>query len=219
MNLLYKTALVVVVIIALVISFYLTVNYNSSKAPITKSEAEALIINDFQQHSPSINISIINISSSSVHPGSWSVIARTISGEHTACPSVVTQQFDYPATGFLNTTTTYSNYSNGVCMVYGGIESKNGMANNLIGLPAIAIATPYNESFKPLINYINTYRYESIYAIANYFNTYNYTNGNANTIYNSIWLVNYTSSNANYSYIILLNQSGNILNNYTLLHG
>ncbi|MCL5423554.1 MAG: hypothetical protein M1385_00535 [Candidatus Marsarchaeota archaeon] len=221
MNLLSKTTLVVVIIIALVVSFYLTVNYNSSNTPITKSEAKALIINDFQQHSPNINVSIINISSSSIHPGSWAIIARTISGEHSACPSVVTQQFDYPATGFLNTTTTYSNYSNGRCMVYGGVENKAGIIDNIIGLPAIAIATPYNESFQPLVNYINKNNYDSIYAIANFFSMYNMTansiTSNAiNKTYYNIWLVNYSSSNANYSYVILLNQSGYILDNYTL---
>lgn len=215
MNLLSRTVLIVVVIIVLLCSFYLTINYNATNTHITQAQAKSLIITDLKQHAPLANISILSITNSSTHPGSWSILARTISAKDSACPSVVEQQFDYPATGFLNTTTVYSNYSNGMCMVYGEGGMQNAALNNVIGLPAIAIATPYNLSYAPLVNYINTYKYNNILAHAYFYNQYNITHPIAMGMFNDVWYINYTSPLANSSYIIILNQSGNILTGYT----
>ncbi len=213
MELLLKVAIAVVIVVLIIGVFFLIENLFKAAAPgFTVAQAEALVLSDLKQHSPNAEISVLNVSDSREHSGSWSILVREINNPHSACPSVITESFDYPATGLLNTTTTYSNYSEGTCRVYVGFNSRSGLVNNIIGLSAMAIAMPYNSSFAPLVSYIDSYGYGSIYASAGFSKSLNVSN----STYSNVWQINYTSSNANYSYRIILNSTGYIISNYTM---
>ncbi|MCL4381411.1 hypothetical protein M1614_00325 [Candidatus Marsarchaeota archaeon] len=213
MELIVKTIVGVVILVIAIIAIFMSVNISHINKinNITVQQAESLIISDLKQHSPNANISILNASKSKSHPGSWDIMIRTVYNNTSVCPSVVTQQFDYPATGFLNTTTIYSNYSENLCHVYIGFSSQSGLVNNIIGLPAIAIATPYNKSFTPLVNYVNKYGYQNVSAKAKYFDVLNISNNS----FHNVWFINYTAKNSNYSYLLIINRAGEVSNNYT----
>jgi hypothetical protein len=217
MELLLKVAIVVVIIVLIIGIFFLIESfYKVSGGGLTLAQAEALVLNDLRQHAPNAEISVLNVSNSSLHSGSWSILVREIYNPSSACPSVITEMFDYPATGLLNTTIVYSNYSDGFCRVYVGFNSKSGLINNIVGLPAIAIAMPYNSSFAPLISYINEFGYSNVRAAANFLRSLNLSDMNASLAnFENVWQINYTASNANYSYYIILNKSGYVVFNYT----
>ncbi len=213
MELLLKTAIGAIIVVALVAAAFLGLSYFGVKpgAVSTETQAANIVVYDLKQHAPAANISILNVSPSIIHNGSWSILTRTIYNQDSACPSVITQQFDYPATGLLNTTIVYTNYSRGVCDVYLGLSNRGGLANNIVGLAAVAIATPYNTSLSPLVDYIDDYGYNNTHASARFLSSYNMSNS---TLY-SVWLINYTAINAAYSYYVILNRSGSIVDNYT----
>jgi hypothetical protein len=212
MELLVKISIVVAIIVLIIIGVFLISDlFNVINPGLTQAQAEALVITDLRQHTNNATeISILNVSNS-IHQGSWNILIRETYNPNSACPSVITEMFDYPATGLLNTTAVYSNYSNGMCRVYIGFNSKSGLVNNIVGLQAIAIAMPYNGSFAPLLNYINQYGYNNVYAQASFSRSLNFSNS---TLAN-VWQINYTASNTNYSYHIILNNSGIVLFNYT----
>lgn len=217
MELLFKTAIAAIIVIMVIAGAYLYISFFTQGAGgLTEAQAVSLIESDLKEHYASGDIVVLNASESLVHGGSWDITTRIVFAQVTPCPSVMTESFDYPATGLLNATEVYSNYSGGVCHVYAGGQSGT---DGIVGLPAIAIATPVNESFAPLMAFINTYGFGRIRATAEiaYFNST--AAGNATiatpTKFTSAWIVNYTAPQNNSTFHVILSTSGQVLDNYT----
>lgn len=208
MELLAKTALAVIVIVA-ILSFVYLVEYFlvAPPAPLSEAQADALIVKDLTQHSPNANVSILSSSPSSIYPGSWNIIARLVYGQNTACPTMTTESFIYPATGFLNTTALYSNYSNGTCRLYISLANASSGVSRIIGLAPLAIDVPYNDSLPGVVNMVNSYGYSNVIANAHLHSSLDVAGKNMS----DVWLVTYDAPQHNSTYVVVLNTSGDII--------
>ncbi len=208
MDLISKTAIAVIAVIAVLAMVYLVEYFLvMPPAPFTESQAEALIIKDLTQHSPDVNATILNASPSAAYPGSWNVFVRLVYGQNNACPSMSTESFIYPATGFLNTTVIYSNYSNGTCRLYISLANASRGVSRIIGLSPLAIDVPYNDSVPEVVGMIDKYGYSDVVATAHLYSTLEVAGKNVS----DVWLVSYTAPQHNSTYAVVLNQSGGII--------
>ncbi|EQD50184.1 hypothetical protein B2A_07395 [mine drainage metagenome] len=208
MELLAKTALTVIVIVAILSAVYLVEYFLvAPPAPLNQAQANSLVVRDLMQHSPGANVSILNSSPSSVYPGSWNIFVRLVYNQSTACPSMTTESFIYPATGFLNTTSIYSNYSNGTCRLYMSLANASRGVSRIIGLAPLAIDVPYNDSISGVVSLVDNYGYANVMASAHIYNSLNIAGKNMS----NVWLVTYTSPQHNTSYYVVLNTSGDII--------
>ncbi len=224
MELLFKTAIAVAVIVAVIAGFFLYYEImGQGQSVTTPQQAIALIESDIRQHTPSAQVTVLNVSNSTVHSESWDITVRIIYNQSSACPSVTTEEFDnVPTAGLLATPTTivYSQYLNGTCIV--NLNTGPALQENIIGLPSIAIALPYNRSFGPLVSFIGMNGYGNVRAYAGYISP-SAANGIAaasgsNMTFNSssqFWLVNYTSGTTGRTLHLVMGTSGNILLDYT----
>ncbi len=208
MELLAKTALTVIVIVAVLAVIYLVKYFLvAPAAPLNEAQADALVVKDLMQHSPDVNVSILNSSPSTAYPGSWDIFVRLVYGQNTACPSMTTESFIYPATGFLNTTILYSNYSNGTCRLYVSLANASRGLSRIIGLAPLAIDVPYNDSVAGVVDMVRDYGYSNVVASARLYGTLDISGKNVS----DIWLVSYASPLHNSTYVVALNTSGNII--------
>ncbi len=221
MELLFKTAIAVAVIVVIIAMLFLYWELSSRlNGALTSAQAASLIKSDILQHYPSAQVTILNVSNSSMHSGSWDILARIVYNQTTACPSVISEEFDYPATGLINQSTTYSNYANGVCIV--NLNTGMALEQNIISLPAFAMASPLNHSFAPLVSFIQINGFRNVYASADHVDpgvADNITSSQgSNMTFNStsaLWLVNYTSHSTGRTLHLIMDTSGSILFNYT----
>jgi len=220
MELLFKTAIAVIIVVAAIAAAYLLIVWSGhGSTGLTEAQAVSLIQSDLKEHYSAGDITVLNASLSQAHQGSWDIVTRIVFAQGTPCPSIMTEAFDYPATGLLNATEVYSNYSEGVCHVYAGPSSGSGLPG-IVGLPAMAIATPVNESFGPLMAFIASHGFGNVQAQAGqimYSDSMNVSAlGRSNSTpanFSPAWLVNYTSGGSTFH--VILSTSGQVLYNYT----
>lgn len=222
MELLFKTAIAVAVIVVVISAFFLYWELlGQGGGQLTSLQAASLVRSDILQHYSGAQVTILNVSNSSIHSGSWDILTRIIYNQTTPCPSVLTEDFDYPATGLINQTTIYSTYADGACVV----NLNAGQASeqyNIIGLPALAIAMPLNRSFAPLVSFIQVNGFRNIDSSAQQIEASVADNISASigstAAFNStsaLWLVNYTSHVTGRTMHLIIDASGHILLNYT----
>ena len=208
MELLVRTALAVIVIVALLAVVYLIGYFLvAPPAPLNETQADALVVKDLLQHSPDANISILRSSPSAAYPNSWSIFVRMVYNQGTACPSMTTESFIYPATGFLNTTSLYSNYSDGACRLYISLANASRGISRIIGLAPLAIDVPYNDSVPGVVNMVNSYGYSNVVADAHLEANLNIAGKNMS----NVWLVSYSAPPHNSTYVVVLDTSGDII--------
>ncbi|MEM0149929.1 MAG: hypothetical protein QXW10_03480 [Candidatus Micrarchaeaceae archaeon] len=208
MELLAKTALAVIVIVALLaVVFLIEYFLVAPPSPLNEAQADALVVKDLMQHSPNANVSILNSSPSTIYPNSWNIFVRLVYGQDTACPSMTTESFIYPATGFLNTTSIYSNYSDGTCRLYVSLANASRGVSRIIGLAPLAIDVPYNDSVPGVVNMVNSYGYSNVVADAHLEANLNIAGKNMS----GVWLVSYSVPEHNSTYVVVLNTSGDII--------
>ncbi len=214
MELFVQALIAVLVVVAVIVAAFAAFSLFGRGVPVSsinETQARTVILSDLAAHAQNADIAIINASQSAAHPGSWSITARTIYNPDSPCPAVILQSFDYPATGLLNVTEVYSNYSSGACRVYAAFNGKGGVIDNIVSIPALAVAMPYNESYAPLLSYISKYGYANIHATASRYS--NLTAGNQS--FDNVWLINYTTSDPSSAYHIVMDYSGSVLYGYT----
>ncbi|MEM0106735.1 MAG: hypothetical protein QXS03_00715 [Candidatus Micrarchaeaceae archaeon] len=176
---------------------------------ITENAAIAIVISDLKQQIPNANITIINVSKSIEHQGSWDMSILITENASRICPYVKMIKIDYPALGLANiTTAVYSAFNGNSCSV-NAEYSRSEMQDSLITLPEIAIAIPYNQSYAPLLNFIQKYGYNSITAKAVFMPAFNMSNS---TCY-SCWLLEYSTKATNATLSLLINKYGTIVGN------
>lgn len=231
MELLFKTAIAVAVIVAIIAASFLYYELTSQGRPVTTaSQAVALIESDIRQAYPSAQISVLNVSNSTVHSDSWDIVVQVTYNQSTACPSVTTEEFDnVPTAGLLYqpTITAYSQYSGGTCMVNLN-TGPTALDYNIVGLPALAIAIPLNHSYAPLVSFVRVNGFANVRASASMV-----TGTEAGAAYcaassagcapplelngstANFWLINYTSSSTGRTLSVVMDTSDRILLNFT----
>ncbi len=206
MNLFAKVTLGIVILVIVAAVAFLAVRHFSSST-ITPQQAEAFVVSDLKQQDPSVNITIVNVSPSSLEKGSWNVVVGLVYNASRACPTVLIEGYDYPAMTLLSS--IYNLYTNG-CKIY-GISSA---PSYVISLPQIAIARATNMS-TPASSYVYTFGYNNTFVKAKHFSILNSSATPFGENFTDVWLVNYTATNANYSEYVVLSSYGSSLGAYS----
>lgn len=211
MDLFVKAALIIVVLIIIAAVLFLLLRHISSSS-VTQQEAESFVVSDLKQQNPSVNISIINVSPSSLAKGSWNVVMVLVYNNSRACPTVLIEGYDYPGLTLLSN--VYDLYSSGrnvsSCMIHGVSSAPE----YIISLPQIAVARVTTTS-SYASSYVDTFGYNNTFAHASYAASLNSSSTPLRENFSNVWLVNYTATNANYSEHVILSSSGGILGSYT----
>lgn len=211
MNLFAKTALAIIILILVAAVLFVLLRHIPPSS-VTKQEAEAFVVNDLKQSNSNVNISIINVSPSTLAKGSWNVIVSLVYNNSRACPTVLIEGYDYPAMTLLSN--VYDLYSSGngasTCNIY-GISSA---PTYIISLPQIAVAR--TTIISPLASsYIDQFGYNNTFAKARYLPALNSSFTPLGENFSNVWLVNYTAAGANYSEYVVLSSSGGVLGAYS----
>ncbi|MDE1822762.1 MAG: hypothetical protein KGI00_01680 [Candidatus Micrarchaeota archaeon] len=204
MDLLGKSVIAAIVILAILLAAYFLFLKNPFSQPVSKTEATSLVLSDLQNTYPGAVINITNVTPSdpTVAKGSWHIIASVVTNATSPCPSYAVYSFDYPQYHFVqrvdNIYTAYNAQSDS-CTVYGFTSG----SSYLIASYPVAIARSYSLNISQVRQFVQKYGYVSVSVHANYyssttFNMHNYTN---------VWMVQYTAPRANYSVYAILTQS------------
>lgn len=219
MDLLTKVAAAVVVLIVIASLGFLVYNAIASHSSVlTSQQASQIVLSDLKLHNPNANITIINITPSTLKSGSWSIILSIIYNATRACPTLSISSFDYPATGLVPTAVNIYSYYNRSpidrCTVPSYVTTPE-TATYVTSSPEIAIVKSYKSGFTPIVDYVRAYGYNNTAVYAKFFNTLEKNMTPINETFYNVWLVNYTANGAIYSQFVILNSSGSITGNYT----
>ncbi|MEM3841099.1 MAG: hypothetical protein QXN59_00165, partial [Candidatus Micrarchaeaceae archaeon] len=163
------TAVILVIAAILLISFRDLIPVHSK--PLNATSVSQLVISDMKQSYPNATISLLYANRSYSNSSSWTVTLGVVYGPSTPCPTVKVENFNYPATGLLPTVIeVYSNYSKGVCHVYGLPNSALPYFSYTVTSPETAIARAYNSDYAPLVQFINQSGFSNVTASASFFN-------------------------------------------------
>ena len=201
MDLLGKVLIGVIAVIILAMIVFVAVTHVAAAKKFTAQQAETFISNYLQQLSPGASVDIINVTPSKLVNGSWDVFAGVIYNQTKPCPTIVIEDFDYPATSMLPRT---DNVYASNCTIYGNTSITT------VRLPAIATAASYQGSAAAKA-YVAAFGYNNTEAHSKFFQSL--TNSTLNPGNSSdIWITNYTAAKSNYSLYVTLNVSGSVLN-------
>jgi len=221
MDLILKVFIFVIIVVAVLSGVILMTQSGSSQHSqgINQSSAEQLVLSDLKATHPNASISVTSVSPSVLSTTtnqSWNIVVSLAYNSSRPCPTFLTEAFDYPATGLAPTTyDIYTNYSSHVCIVYGYTNSTT--QSYPISVPEVAIARSYNTMAPYLVNFVNTFSYDRTVVAAKYYSSLAASATPLGRGISDAWLVNYSSQAANYNQYVLLNQSGRIIGNYTIM--
>ena len=186
MDLLAKSVVFVVVIIAIVGAVFYLLSGGAFMKQVTQAQAEALVYHDLQNSNPGARINITNVTPSQFQ-GSWHMLASVILNATSPCPSYYIYSFDYPKYNFVyRVVNTYT--SN--CVIYSGSGNQTA-----IGSAPAAITQSYDLHIPSVYSFVQKYGYSNVAVYATYYRNVTYQG----TGYSNAWLVNYTSPGANSS--------------------
>ena len=205
-------AVVLVVIAVVLISVKGIVPLHHTQ--LNATTVSTLVVSDLQQAYPNATVKLLSANRSYSSNDSWSVTLLVVYGPRTPCPTIKVEDFDYPETGLLPTVTeVYSNYSDGMCHVYGLPNSALPYFSYTVTSPESAIDRAYNSDYPPLVQFINQNGFSNVTASASFLNK---TTSVFGENYTNVWLVRYSSANTahNDSQYVLMNYSGGVLTGY-----
>jgi hypothetical protein len=212
MDLLGKVAIIVIVLIVVVSGAILLLRHSTS-SQLTKAQAVAIVLRDVKENYPGANVTLINVSNSTLESNSYNIVLSIVYNSTSPCPIVGIEQFDYPA---LQLSSSYPNYyTQGHCII---VNLNSNPPTYVISSPEVAIARSYNQSIKydikNVTDYVNGYGYYNTSVSAM---LYSYLNNNMTHLsqsYYNVWLVHYTATNANYSVYAVMYANGTIVDTY-----
>ncbi len=176
---------------------------------VTQAQAEQFVLNDLRQSSPGADITIINVTSSTLKAGSWDVVVSVVSNATTPCPTFLTEQFDYPAVTLVPSVEDL--YTSG-CKVYGLANAPS----YVISAAPVAITRAYDFGNSTILDYIGAHMNDVVVHAR----LYTVLNASATPLarqFNDTWLINYSASGAPVSLHVLMDRSGiSLLGMYTL---
>lgn len=204
MDLMSKTAIVVIVLMAIIfLVFYLESNGAFGTQQITQSEATTLVYHDLQNSFQGAVINITNVTPSQ-YSGSWHIVAAVIQNATSPCPSYSVYSFDYPKYNFVYKT---ENIYTENCVIY---ENQNNQ-NNIIGSYPAAITKSYDSNITLVKNFVYKFGFSNVTVKAQYFKSLEY----AGKPYTDVWRINYTSNQTNNTTSVLLYENnGTIIKAY-----
>jgi hypothetical protein len=204
MGLLLSVAVIAVIVIAVAAIAFLVFTTAAVNPLLTVANAKSLVVNDIKTQSPNANVTIISVSNST-HAASWLITLSIIYNGSKPCPTVLIEQFDYPATGLHPTNDTQaSGFNSGVCSVY--------IHGSLPPYAPLFIASSYASKNPYLISYTTEFGYGNTFVTAT--PSQDETNSSLFGNQTNVWLVRYKATTANYSISAVLDQSGKVMQTY-----
>ncbi len=208
MELLGRVAIVAGIVIVLAAAVFLLSKHVMS-GPLTSQQAVQYVLRDMRDNNPSANITVINVSSSTLKSGSWDIVLSVVYNASRPCPTLFIEAFDYPAT---NLVPSVDNLYTSHCVIYGVSTAPS----YVISSPYIAIAMSYNQSPVRVRSYVDAFGYNNTRVAAKFFSALGSGATPTGKNFTSVWLINYTANDANYSEYVVMGSSGSMLANYTL---
>src|SRR5580693_1614219 len=147
MDLLLKVGILIVVLVVIASAIFLIYVHATQSGPLTKQQAEALVVNDIISQNPNAVITVVSASPSILANNSWSITLSIVYNGTKPCPTLFIQGYDYPATGLVPSTDNL--YTRG-CIIYGLSTAPT----YVISSPDIAIARSYSSNSPLLTNYV-----------------------------------------------------------------
>ncbi|MDE1870971.1 MAG: hypothetical protein KGI06_01900 [Candidatus Micrarchaeota archaeon] len=207
MDLLGQVAVIVIILVVVfTAAFILTTQ--TQKHELTAAQAKQFVINDLKASNPSANITVINISNSSLEKGSYDIVLSIVYNATRPCPTLFIEGFDYPATGLVP---SVDNLYTKNCIIYG----LSNAPSYVISSPEIAIARSYNQGIGQITNYVSAYGYNNTAVTATFYPYLNDNQTNLGQNFYNVWLIRYRATDANYSVYAVLDSSGAVSGNYT----
>ncbi len=195
MDLLEKSVVFVVVIIAIVGAAFYLLSSGVFGHHVTEQQATALVKYDMQNSNPGAEINITNVTPSQ-YAGSWHILASVILNATSPCPSYYIYSFDYPQYNFVyRVVNTYTDN----CTIYSGAGNQT-----VIGSGPAAITQSYDLHIPSVMSFVREYGYANVRTHAGYYGSIAYSGAN----YSDAWLVNYTSAKANTTVSVLVFTNG-----------
>jgi len=213
MDLLGRVAIIVLVLIIVFSAGFILLKRNT-QSQLTSAQAVQVVLNDLKASNPSANITVINVSNSTLKEGSYNIALSIVYNATRPCPTLEIEAFDYPATGLVPSVDNL--YTTG-CKIYG--LSATAYESYVISSPEVAIARSYNQGISQITGYVSAFGYNNTYVTATYYTYLNENSTHLGKSFYNIWLVKYKATNANYSiYAVLQNNTvvGNYSGNYTV---
>jgi hypothetical protein len=201
MELLLKAVILAVILIVIAaVGFYIFTK--AASTTLTRSEAVQTVVSDLGAKSPAANITVINVTNSSLGTRSWAITLRVTYNTTRPCPTLEIEVFDYPVTGLVP---SLDNVYTSDCHL---AQSLADAPYYVISSPYIAITRSYISNNTMIKDYVDTYGYNNTYVTATFVAS-NTTINLANA-----WLVRYRATNAKYSVYAILSQSGSVIEAY-----
>jgi hypothetical protein len=207
MDLLGTVAVIVLVLILVLTAGFVLLKHNT-QTTLTSAQAVQLVINDLKTSNPGANITVVNVSNSTLKQGSYNIVLSIVYNSTKPCPTLFIEGFDYPATGLVP---SVDNLYTKNCIIYGLSTAPS----YVISSPEIAIARSYNQGINQITSYVSTFGYNSTSVNAMF---YPYLNANTTKLgrsFYNVWLIKYKATGANYSVYAVLDSSGAVAGNYT----
>lgn len=211
MDLIAKAGLIILLIavVAGAVLFLAQPHHATAGGPVNETQAVQTVLSDLRASHPLAQVNLISVSPSQLENGSWSIVVGLVFNATRACPTLLIEQFDYPATQLVNS--TINKYTSN-CIVYG----LTGAPYYIISSPEIAIARASNSSTFAK-DFISTFGYNETVVSAKLYAQLNSSSTPLSTLSgNNIWVVGYNATDANYTAYIALSLNGTVLGNYTL---
>ncbi len=207
MDLIVKSALIAVILILIAAGAFILLQ-KSTQHQLTSNDAVSLVISDLQSKNPNATITLVSLSNSTIQKNSWNIVVSVVYNATRPCPTLLIEDFDYPATGLSPST---ENIYTTKCEL---LNYASGAPSYVISSPELAIVNSYDSNYSIIKSFVNNYGYNNTNVYARFFQNLqsNYTHLGAN--YSNIWLVEYTSNMANHSAYVLMSQSGKVLGTY-----
>jgi hypothetical protein len=204
---------VVVIVLVLVIVFtaVFVLSKHTTNTPLTAAQAVQFVINDLRASNPGANITVINVSNSTLKAGSYDVVLSIVYNATRPCPTLFIEAFDYPATGLVP---SIDNLYTKNCIIY-GLSGTSPLEQYVISSPQIAIARSYNQGIGQITNYVSTFGYNNTVVTAKFYPYLNENYTHLGQSFYNVWLIKYKATGINYSVYAVLDSSGAVAGNYT----
>jgi hypothetical protein len=210
-----STAAVIAVIAIVVAGGLFVLLHKTTTSKLTAQGAEGLVVNDIKAQNPGANVSLINATNSTQAKNSWLITLSVVYNGSRPCPTVQIEQFDYPAFGLHSyNPNTYSSFNSGVCHV--PPTQNQALPVTLPIKSAIVIATSYASGYNAITSYVNLYGYNNTHVSACLVPSTDCNGAAFGGNETNTWLVKYNASDATYSLYVTLDQSGTVLNSYSI---
>jgi hypothetical protein len=212
MELVVKAAVLAVIVIIIAGAGFL-IFQKALSSPLTKAQAVQYILSDVKAKNPNANITIVSVTNSTNNTGkqqSWNIVLSVAYNATRPCPTLEIQEYDYPAFQVGAGTDQINIYSTGGpndCRIIG----TSGAGSYVISSPLIAIAQTYISNNSGIRDYVSKFGYNNTYVTAKFVANNSTALGAGN-----VWQVKYSAGGANYSEYAIVDQSGIIINNYTV---